>query len=127
MFVMCVQVKVLRCIQPLKMEDAVLGQYVGNPNGEGDAKMGYLDDDTVPKGSVTPTYAMAAFYIQNERWDGVPFVMKCGKGEASGGGGEGGGGEGRECGMEEGSVVVLLLCGRGVERCYVENIIWSYP
>lgn len=58
----------------------MLGQYVGNPEGDGDAKLGYLDDTTVPAGSVTPTYAVAAFYIQNERWDGVPFILKCGKG-----------------------------------------------
>ena len=75
----------LRCIQPLKMEDVVLGQYVGNPDGKGDAKLGYLDDTTVPKGSLTPTYAMAVLRIRNERWDGVPFILKCGKGEGGGG------------------------------------------
>ncbi len=32
------------------MSDVVLGQYTGNPEGEGDAKQGYLDDPTVPKG-----------------------------------------------------------------------------
>lgn len=32
------------------MNNVVLGQYVGNPQGEGDAKLGYLDDPTVPKG-----------------------------------------------------------------------------
>lgn len=62
------------------MSDVVLGQYVGNPEMEGDAKKGYLDDPTVPAGSVTPTYAVGAFYIKNERWDGVPFILKCGKG-----------------------------------------------
>jgi glucose-6-phosphate 1-dehydrogenase len=31
---------------------------------------GYLDDPTVPKGSNTPTFAVAALYIKNERWDG---------------------------------------------------------
>ena len=74
------QVKVLRSIDPIELEDCVLGQYVGNPEGEGDAKLGYLDDQTVPKGSVTPTYAMAVLRIKNERWDGVPFILKCGKG-----------------------------------------------
>lgn len=73
------KVKVLRSIDPIELEDCVLGQYVGNPDGEGDAKLGYLDDQTVPKGSVTPTYAMAVLRIKNERWDGVPFILKCGK------------------------------------------------
>lgn len=46
---------------------------------EGDAKLSYLDDPTVPEGSITPTYAMAVLKINNERWDGVPFILKCGK------------------------------------------------
>ena len=80
--IICIyQVKVLRSIDPIELEDCVLGQYVGDPEAEkDDAKLGYLDDPTVPKGSVTPTYAMAVLRIKNERWDGVPFILKCGKG-----------------------------------------------
>jgi len=74
------QVKVLRYISPLKLEDIVLGQYIGDPEGEGDAKLGYLDDLTVPEGSITATYALAVLKINNERWDGVPFILRCGKG-----------------------------------------------
>jgi len=73
------KVKVLKCIPELGLKDVVLGQYIGNPQGEGDAKEGYLEDPTVPKGSVTPTYALAVLYIKNERWDGVPFILRCGK------------------------------------------------
>lgn len=73
------KVKVLRCIKPIECKDVILGQYVGNPDGEGDSKLGYLDDPTVPKGSTTPTYASAVLRITNERWDGVPFILKCGK------------------------------------------------
>jgi glucose-6-phosphate 1-dehydrogenase len=73
------KVKVLKSIAPLTMDNVVLGQYVGNPAGEGDAKLGYLDDPTVPKGSVTPTFAAAVAFLKNERWDGVPFVLRCGK------------------------------------------------
>ena len=32
-----------------------------------------------PAGSVTPTFAAACIRINNERWDGVPFILKCGK------------------------------------------------
>lgn len=64
----------------MSLNDVILGQYVGNPEGEGEAKIGYLDDPTVPAGSVTPTYAAAILRINNERWDGVPFILKCGKG-----------------------------------------------
>lgn len=74
--------KVLRCIRELTLDDVVLGQYVGNPNGKDeDSRLGYLDDKTVPKGSTTPTFALAVLYINNERWDGVPFILRCGKGK----------------------------------------------
>ncbi|WJX92015.1 Glucose-6-phosphate 1-dehydrogenase 1, chloroplastic [Trifolium repens] len=39
----------------------------------------YIDDSTVPKGSLTPTFAAEALFIGNARWDGVPFLMKAGK------------------------------------------------
>ncbi|XP_055384238.1 glucose-6-phosphate 1-dehydrogenase isoform X2 [Condylostylus longicornis] len=73
------KVRVLKSIQPVELNDTVLGQYIGDPNGEGDAKLGYLDDPTVPKNSTTPTYALAVLKINNERWDGVPFILRCGK------------------------------------------------
>ena len=50
----------LKAIPAIVMEDCVLGQYVGNPEGpDEDSREGYLDDKTVPAGSVTPTYAAA--------------------------------------------------------------------
>lgn len=101
------KVKVLKSIDAVELKDVVLGQYVGDPNAEGDAKLGYLgelhifynqnlwislepllnlkhfvvflDDPTVPAGSNTPTYALAVLHIKNERWDGVPFILRCGK------------------------------------------------
>lgn len=73
------KVKVLKSILPPSSENIVLGQYVGDPKGEGDAAKGYLDDPTVPKGSVTPTFATVVLFVKNERWDGVPFILRCGK------------------------------------------------
>ncbi|XP_012277151.1 glucose-6-phosphate 1-dehydrogenase isoform X2 [Orussus abietinus] len=74
------KVKVLRYIKELNLDDVVLGQYVGDPeSADPEAKLGYLDDPTVPKDSNTPTFAMAVLKINNERWDGVPFILKCGK------------------------------------------------
>lgn len=72
----------MKCIPPIKVENMVLGQYVGDKNHESHKKYGYLDDNTVPNGSKTATYAVAVLNIKNERWDGVPFVLKCGKGES---------------------------------------------
>jgi len=73
------KVKVLKCIEPMKLEDVILGQYVGDPEGEGDSKDGYLDDPTVPADSKTATYCLAPLYIKNERWEGVPFILRVGK------------------------------------------------
>ncbi|KAJ3107570.1 Glucose-6-phosphate 1-dehydrogenase [Phlyctochytrium planicorne] len=70
------KVKVLRSIKPLTVDDVLLGQYTASPDGK---EPGYLDDPTVPKGSQTPTYAAAVFFIHTERWEGVPFILKCGK------------------------------------------------
>lgn len=73
------KVKVLRCMPPVKREDLVIGQYVGDENADGEAKLGYRDDPTVPNDSITETYAMAVLCINNERWEGVPFFLRCGK------------------------------------------------
>nr|AMC30567.1 glucose-6-phosphate dehydrogenase [Aurantiochytrium sp. SD116] len=68
------KVKVLSAIAPWRLEDVVLGQYVSNGTDPG-----YLDDDTVPPDSNIPTYAAVRMFIDNKRWDGVPFIMKAGK------------------------------------------------
>ena len=58
-----VDVQVLQCIQPIKDEDVVIGQYEG-----------YKDDPTVPKDYFTPTFASVVLRINNERWDGMYYV-----------------------------------------------------
>jgi len=68
------KVKVLRAIPPIEKADTLLGQYVA-ANG----KPGYLDDETVPHNSVCPTYAATTLWINNPRWEGVPFILKAGK------------------------------------------------
>ncbi|KAI7894910.1 glucose-6-phosphate dehydrogenase [Mucor mucedo] len=69
------KVKVLKCIQPIALEDTLLGQYVA-----ADGKPGYLEDETIKaKDSLTPTFAAAVCWVNNERWEGVPFILKAGK------------------------------------------------
>eukprot|EP00731_Ephydatia_muelleri_P001150 Em0001g1150a len=75
------KVKLLRCIPEAKLSDVVLGQYVGSLQAEGGAKAGYQDDESVPDGSLAPTFATVVLQIKNERWDGVPFILQCGKGD----------------------------------------------
>ena len=63
------------------MKDVVLGQYVGDKTRSPDSEeyKGYMEDPTVPKDSVTPTFATAVLHITNDRWEGVPFIIKVGK------------------------------------------------
>lgn len=72
------KVKVLRSMRPLRLDDVVVGQYKSHTRG-GVKYPAYTDDKTVPPGSLTPTFAAAALFIDNARWDGVPFLMKAGK------------------------------------------------
>lgn len=65
-------------MRPLQLEDVVVGQYKGHSKG-GKSYPAYIDDPTVPNDSITPTFAAAAIFIDNARWDGVPFLMKAGK------------------------------------------------
>ena len=66
--------KLLKKVAPWKYSETILGQFKSN----GD-QPGYLDDDTVPNGSTTETFACVKFKINNKRWKGVNFVMKAGK------------------------------------------------
>jgi len=70
------KVRLLQEIPPIKPSDLVLGQY-----GKGDdGQKSYVDDDTVPDDSKTATFAQWAMSIENDRWSGVPVLVKCGKG-----------------------------------------------
>jgi glucose-6-phosphate 1-dehydrogenase len=73
------KVKVLRCIEPIKLENVIIGQYVGDKEStDSERQLGYLDDKGVPKDSVTPTYAQTVLFINNERWANVPFILRAG-------------------------------------------------
>ena len=75
-FVRDEKVKVLHCVDPVKLDDCVLGQYMAAPDG---SEVGYTEDPTVPGNSVTPTFATMVLWVKNPRWDGIPFIIKAGK------------------------------------------------
>jgi len=70
------KVRLLRAIAPASMDHTVVGQYGPDPKGREPA---YIDDPTVPKSSVTPTYAATVLNINNLRWFKVPFILVAGK------------------------------------------------
>ena len=76
------KVKVLHAIHPPAPADvatmAVRAQYSAGVSGGEDAK-GYLDEDGVPDGSTTETYAALRLEVDNWRWAGVPIYVRTGK------------------------------------------------
>lgn len=62
------KVKVLRAVRPIVVEDTVRAQY-----------QGYCETEGVAPGSQTPTFAAIKLYIDNWRWQGVPFYLRSGK------------------------------------------------
>ena len=73
-----IQARVLRLVPPVEMKNTILGQYSKSEDGE---KPGYKDDDTVPEDSRCATFCTTVAYVKNARWEGVPFILKAGKGK----------------------------------------------
>ena len=76
------KMKVLRAIRSIKPEEikiqTVSAQYAsGHIDGE-DAKA-YVSEEFVSPDSATETFAAVRFYIDNWRWQGVPFILWSGK------------------------------------------------
>lgn len=72
------KVKALRSVLPVRAEDLVIGQYTAGRLHES-PRRGYLEEEDIPAGSITPTYAAAVLHVRNRRWDGVPFLIRAGK------------------------------------------------
>jgi glucose-6-phosphate 1-dehydrogenase len=60
--------RVFDALLPLRPEDVVRGQYHG-----------YLDEPGVAPDSRTETFVALRAYIDNDRWRGVPFLLRTGK------------------------------------------------
>ena len=59
---------VIGCFRPLSPSDVVVGQYDG-----------YRGTADVPVDSRTETYVAARMWVDDERWRGVPFLLRTGK------------------------------------------------
>jgi len=62
------KVKVLSATRPIALSDTVRAQY-----------QGYSETDGVAHDSRTPTFAALKLYVDNWRWQGVPFYLRSGK------------------------------------------------
>jgi glucose-6-phosphate 1-dehydrogenase len=60
--------RIIGCFRPLGPGDVVLGQYEG-----------YRDTDGVAPGSRTETFVAARMWVDDPRWEGVPFLLRTGK------------------------------------------------
>jgi len=76
------KVKVMRAVRRMQVKDvyryAVRAQYAeGTIHGE--AAPGYRQERGVAEDSVTETFAAVRLYVDNWRWQDVPFVLRTGK------------------------------------------------
>ena len=76
------KVKVLRSVRSVATEEmaevAVRGQY-GQGFLAGQGVKAYREEAGVARDSTTETYAAVKFFIDNWRWEGVPFYLRSGK------------------------------------------------
>jgi glucose-6-phosphate 1-dehydrogenase len=76
------KVKVLRAVRPFSPErittDTVRGQY-GPGFSAAEQVPGYRQEEKVSPESSTETYAALRFYVDNWRWQNVPFLLRSGK------------------------------------------------
>ena len=76
------KVRLLRSIRPFDVtkldEFWVRGQY-GSGSIQGDEVKCYLEEDGVKPDSKTETFVAAKLFIDNWRWQGVPFYLRTGK------------------------------------------------
>jgi glucose-6-phosphate 1-dehydrogenase len=73
------KVRVLRCVPPPAPREVIVGQYTAS-NWKGGARRGYRRETGVPPDSRTATFAAVALRVENDRWRGVPFILRAGKG-----------------------------------------------
>lgn len=62
------RVAALRTVAPLRVDEAVYGQYDG-----------YRDEDDVDPGSRVETFVAARLHLEHPRWQGVPVHLRTGK------------------------------------------------
>ena len=76
------KVKVLKSIRPIPKQavhaQAFRAQYASGVVNDEKVKS-YLEEEHIPEGSITETYASMKLYIDNWRWRDVPMYLRTGK------------------------------------------------
>ena len=76
------EAELFRCLRPFPEaglgEHLVLGQYSAGQAG-GQKMPAYRSEEGVDPDSLTPTYAAMRLWVDNWRWQGVPFYLTSGK------------------------------------------------
>lgn len=74
--------KLVRSVRPLPAESingyAARGQYAAGVS-DGEQVPGYREEKQVASDSTVETYAALKLYVDNWRWEGVPFYLRSGK------------------------------------------------
>ncbi|HEY4061036.1 MAG TPA: glucose-6-phosphate dehydrogenase [Puia sp.] len=63
---------------PEVFKNVVRGQYTAGKIDDS-ARVGYREEEQVAPNSTTETFIAARLYIDNDRWKGVPFLLRTGK------------------------------------------------
>ena len=72
------KVKVFKSLERPGRDQVVRGQY-GPGLVEGVETIAYRDEEAVAQDSTTETYFAAELFVDNWRWAGTPFFVRCGK------------------------------------------------
>jgi glucose-6-phosphate 1-dehydrogenase len=72
------KVKVLQSARQINPNDVVIGRY-GAGVVDSTSYDAYLDESGVSASSKTPTFVAVRMFIDNWRWQGVPFYLRTGK------------------------------------------------
>ncbi len=72
------KIKVLRSVRSIPLHAVRIGQYTAGTTDTGEVP-DYRSLDGVAGDSSTPTFAALRLYIDNWRWQGVPFLLRTGK------------------------------------------------
>lgn len=76
------RIDVLRCLQPISGNDVdrftIRGQY-SSGTLKGKPALGFRQEPGIQSDSTTETYVALKLFVENWRWDGVPFYLRTGK------------------------------------------------